>query len=116
MKIGLIQTRGLGDIVIALPIARYFYENNNEVFWPIDENYLASFQEIAPWVNWIGVSRDATDFFHQTPLDLLSEMNVERTIVLYSYLSNNLKLPNKLLQHALKFDEYKYAVSNVPFS
>jgi hypothetical protein len=116
MKIGIIQTRGIGDIVIALPIARYFYDNSNEVFWPIDEIFLPSFQEVAPWVNWIGVSRDAADFFYQTPFDSLVRKNVERTIVLYSYLSSHLELADKLLQKALKFDQYKYAISNVPFS
>lgn len=116
MKIGIIQTRGIGDIVIALPIAKHFHDNSNEVFWPIDENFLPCFQEVAPWVNWIGVPRDAADFFFQTPLDLLVKKNVARTIVLYSYLSSNLGLADKLLQKALKFDQYKYAVSNVPFS
>jgi hypothetical protein len=116
MKIGIIQTRGIGDIIIALPIAKHFFDNGNEVFWPIDENFLPSFQEVSPWVHWIGVSRDDANFFYQTPFDLLVKKSVERTIVLYSYLSSHLELADKLLQKALKFDQYKYAVSNVPFS
>ena len=116
MKIGIIQTRGIGDIIIALPIAKHFFDNGNEVFWPIDENFLPSFQEVSPWVHWIGVSRDDTNFFYQTPFDLLVKKSVERTIVLYSCLSSHLELADKLLQKALKFDQYKYAVSNVPFS
>ena len=115
MKNGVIQTGGIGDIVIALPIAKYFYDDINEVFWPIDENFLPSFQEVAPQVNWIGISRDDADFFYQTPFVLLAKKNVERTIVPYSFLSSHLELADNLLQKVLKFDQYKYTISNAPF-
>jgi hypothetical protein len=116
MKLGLIQTRGIGDIIIALPIAKYFHVDGNEIFWPIAEEYLASFQEVVPWVNWIGVPKNAPDFFYQTPHDLLAERNVDKTITLYNFLSSHPDLPNALLHDALTFDQYKYAISNVPFS
>lgn len=86
MKIGIIQTRGIGDILIALPIAKYFHDNNNEVFWPIDEKFLPSFQEVAPWVNWIGVPRVAADvlfnpeFMYDIPLNLLSRVGVKKLL------------------------------------
>jgi len=36
MQIGLIQTRGIGDIIIALPIADFFTAKGYKVTWPID--------------------------------------------------------------------------------
>ena len=115
MKIGLIQTIGMGDIIIALPIAKFFHEQGNEIFWPILEEFLPSFKSSAPWVNWIGISRDARDFFYQTPLDILSKINAEKIIILYNYMYQHKEIPNKLLQRTLKFDQYKYAISEVPF-
>ncbi|QKM65384.1 hypothetical protein DCO17_09120 [Polynucleobacter tropicus] len=106
----------MGDIIIALPIAKFFSDSGNEVFWPIDEDFISSFREAVPWVNWIAVPKNAKDFFYQTPLDLLTDVGVEDAVILYSYLSSHLDLPNKLLQGVLKFDQYKYAISNVPFS
>ncbi|QWE00600.1 hypothetical protein FD967_00700 [Polynucleobacter sp. JS-Mosq-20-D10] len=119
MKIGLIQSRGLGDIIIALPIARHFYESGDEVFWPINESFLPSFQEATPWVNWIGIGWSDPinfDYMYQVPMDILHKVSVNKVLSLYHYLSTHKDLPNKLLQSTLKFDQYKYAVSNVPFS
>jgi hypothetical protein len=116
MKIGLVQTRGLGDIIIALPIARFYYDIGHEVFWPIDESFLSSFKESAPWVNWIRVSKAAAEPMLIEPFNLLLSAGVDKTIVLYSYLSSDIYQPNKLLQETLKFDQYKYAISDVPFS
>jgi hypothetical protein len=53
MKIGLIQSRGLGHIIIALPIARYFVDRGNEVLWPIHEEFVPSFRHAAPYVEFI---------------------------------------------------------------
>jgi hypothetical protein len=116
MKIGLIQTGGIGDIIISLPIAKHYFEGGNQIFWGIKEEFLKSFKDVAPWVNWFSISKDDPNEAYLTPLNLLAKMNVEKTIVLYSYLSSHLELADKLLQKALKFDQYKYAVSNVPFS
>jgi len=114
--LGLYKRGGIGDIIIALPIARYYFENGNEIFWGIKEDYLRSFKDAAPWVNWFSISKDDPNAAYLTPLNLLASMDVEKTIVLYSYLSYHLELSNKLLRQSLKFDQYKYAVSDVPFS
>ena len=37
-KLGIIQTRGLGDIHIALPIAFFYKKKGFEIYWPIYEN------------------------------------------------------------------------------
>lgn len=47
MRIGLVQTRGIGDIIIALPIAQSFVNDGHEVFWPIDSRFVSSFQAAA---------------------------------------------------------------------
>lgn len=116
MKIGLIQSRGIGDIIIALPIAKYFHEQGHEVYWPIDERFISTFRPAAEYANFIPFKFEHNlDGFIQTPTRLLKESGCDRVIPLYSYLSGtNYNVP--ILYNSLKFDEYKYAVAGVPFN
>lgn len=120
MKIGLIQTRGIGDIVIAAPIAQYYIELGHEVFWPVDQRFRPFVQAVFPDINFLpvnpGVTGDTTlAYFYSAPLAQLQEMGCEQIFSLYSYLSG-LNVVNEKFAKSLKFDEYKYAVANVPFS
>jgi hypothetical protein len=122
MKIGLIQTRGIGDLIIALPIAQYFAERGHQVHWPIDPKFLGFMQRAYPRVNFIAVDtpdcRDgqgARDFFYNEPLQKIKALNCDPIFCLYSHM-DGMKGPNERLAHSLKFDEYKYAVTKVPFS
>jgi hypothetical protein len=119
MKLGIIQTRGLGDIVIAAPIAAYYNNRGFEVFWPIDSDFISSFKDAFPKINFIPIEKtitgDATaDYFYHQPLRELNKIGCEITICLYSYLSE-FDLGNKRLQESLSFDAYKYAIAKVPF-
>lgn len=116
-RVGLIQTRGIGDIIIALPIADYFEELGFEVIWPIDERFVPAFTAAKPSITFLpvpAVEDDPKSYFLTTPLDLLAKYKCERTIILYSYFGS-MNICDTRLSAALKFDEYKYAVSGVPF-
>ena len=118
IKRGIIQSRGLGDIVIALPIARYYADQGDEIIWPICEEFLPSVQAIAPWVTWIGVETDKEGrFFLDTPLQVLQSQgcDLDSALYLYQYLSARPDLTDPELFNILKFDQYKYQVSGVPF-
>jgi hypothetical protein len=115
VNLGLVQIRGLGDIVIAMPIARYFYERGDRIHWPILEAFVPSFHESVPWVNWLGVVPDAVgDCYYKTPMSLL-QGRTDRTICLYHYLASEPTLPDPALSSILKFDQYKFAIAKVPF-
>ncbi len=117
-KIGLIQTRGIGDIIIALPIADHYQELGFDVYWPIDHRFYEMFSRVRPLINFLpvpGRQEDGRDFFLMNPLRLLQEKGCGKTIILYSYISG-LNICDTRLAHALKFDEYKYAIARVPFS
>jgi len=116
MKIGLIQTRGLGDIVMALPIARHFAGRGDEVLWPIDARFIPSFAPAAPYVRFIPVDHTlpADKYMAGEPDRLLKAAGCGRIIALYSYMSGT-NLPNERLAKVLKFDEYKFAIAGVPF-
>lgn len=119
MNIGLIQTGAIGDIIIALPIAKWYWDRGNVVYWPIDSDYFNFFSEAAPYVKFIPVNKNETGYanygyFLGKPLDLLKKTNCQKHYILYSSLSN-LDLGYNRLNYSLKFDEYKYAVACVPF-
>ena len=116
-RLGIIQTRGIGDIIIALPIADHYIANGYEVYWPIDERYCAMFQPIKPSINFLPVShRDPPDYeyFLTEPFELLRQYQCEKTLILYSYLGDR-NIADLRLTNSLKFDEYKYAIAGVPF-
>lgn len=118
MKRGIIQSRGLGDIVIALPIAKHYHDLGDEIIWPICEEFYPSFKDTVPWINWVPMETDPPgNFFLETPLRILAEMGVDidESLYLYQYLNMRPDLTDPELFNILKFDQYKYWVSGVPF-
>jgi hypothetical protein len=118
MKRGIIQSRGLGDIVIALPIARYYADQGDEIYWPVCREFYSSVVSSVPWVNWIAIETDKEGrFFLDTPLQELKAAgcDLEECLYLYQFLSSRPDLTDPEMYNILKFDQYKYARSAVPF-
>jgi predicted nucleotidyltransferase len=110
MKIGIIQSRGLGDLIIALPIAQRYREQGYEVFWPICEEFMPSMTRAAPWVNWIPLKTDQHgNFFYFHAYGNLKYRELDEIVCLYQYLSNMPELSDPTLFPICKFDQYKYA-------
>ena len=116
-KIGLIQTRGIGDIIIALPIADHFIEQGYEIVWPIDQRFMPIFEPIKPAIQFFPVleKEGGPNYLVNEPLAITREQGCERTIILYSYVTNQQVYDPRLTVN-LKFDEYKYAIAGVAFS
>jgi hypothetical protein len=120
MRIGLVQTRGIGDIIIALPLAQYLIDSGHEVIWPIDARFLASFQPANGDIKFLPVAPEVgrtgpRPYFFDEPVAKLRAAGCDAIRVLYSHLAGIQPSRPDLTGH-LKFDEYKYAVANVPFS
>lgn len=115
-KIGIIQSRGLGDIIIALPIAKHYADEGYQVYWPICEEFWPSVKEHAPWVKWIPIPTDRNgDFFYTEPMRRLKTFSVTEVMCLYQSLNvvpELSKVPFFQIQH---FDEFKYSKAGVPF-
>jgi hypothetical protein len=119
-KLGLVQSRGIGDIIIALPIAKHFHDRGISIYWPIDERFLPSFETAVDYVKFLPFRFEPNlDGFLRNPLRLFREAGCDRYVVLYSVLTTQgaefQGVTNKALSASLKFDEYKYAVAGVPF-
>lgn len=122
MKIGFIQTGAIGDIVIALPAAKWYVDRGCQIFWPIDSRFFDFFKKAAPYVDFLPVPTEipSIDWHLGTPIKLLNDVGIKDYFILYSYIGSagkRLQLGHpEILYQSLKFDEYKYAVCQVPFS
>jgi hypothetical protein len=115
VQVGLIQSAGIGDIIIALPIADFYLDRGASVVWPIHEQLLPMFSAANPRVKWIGL--EAVEGVRYTaPVRVLSEVGCDYTYSLYNRSHVNELVANRQLARSLKFDEYKYAIAGVPFS
>ena len=114
-KLGIIQTGGLGDIHIALPIAKYYEKKNYEINWPIFEMWVAQMQHYVPWINWIGVERDEKDHAYNKPLLILNKLKMDKILPLYHFLGSKIDLSNTPFFPHVSFDEFKYLRAKVPF-
>jgi len=121
MKIGFIQSRGLGDIIIAAPIAQHWIRQGHEIFWPIDHEFFDYVTLALPEIRFIRLpealctDRRDRNYYFDGPLQILQSLACERIISLYSALAG-LPVTNEDLARSLKFDEYKYAICGLPFA
>lgn len=116
LKLGIIQSRGLGDILITLPIAKYYADNGYTVHWPICEEFHSSVKDTAPWVNWISLPTDKQgQFFYNEPMKRLRNLKCDEIICLYQALNVVPELSKQPYFQVQHFDEFKYTKAGVPF-
>lgn len=115
-RLGIIQSRGLGDLVISLPIAHYYHKQGWEIYWPINEEFMTSMQPAAPWVHWIPIPFDPPGrYFYDVPMERLKNFGCDEILPLYQALTNHPEFSNEIYFQHTKFDQYKYIKAGVPF-
>lgn len=114
-RLGIIQSRGLGDIVIALPIAHHYYQEGWEIYWPICEEFVASFKDTVPWIKWIPIRPDLGAFFYDVPMERLRNFKCTDVICLYQSLTGHPEFIARPEFQITKFDQIKYHIAGVPF-
>jgi len=114
-KLGIVQSRGLGDIVISIPIAGHFRDQGWEIHWPVLESFIPNLQNNVPWVKWIPVPFDPPGrYFYDVPMQRLKNFKVDETLCLYQALTGHKFHEEKYFQFT-KFDQYKYIQAGIPF-
>jgi hypothetical protein len=115
-RLGLIQSRGIGDIVIALPIAAYYAKRGYEVIWPISEHFINHFRDAVDYVEFVSLEEDSANrWYYDTPLSILQHRGCDKIIPLYNALRRPGYPVRRDLARSLHFDEYKFKVAKVPF-
>lgn len=115
MKLGLIQSRGLGDIAIALPIAHHYHKEGWEVHWPITDTWVEQMQNVAPYVHWHPLKPDHGPFFYDIPMAILKDLGVDETICFYNSLTGHPEFGDTPYFQHVTFDRFKYIKAGVPF-
>lgn len=114
-KLGIIQSRGLGDIVIALPIAWEYHNQGWKIYWPILEEFIPNVKDHVPWVNWVPLSYDAPGrYFYDVPLQRLRNLGCDEILPLYQHLTGHDFKDQAYFQYT-SFDQYKYIRAGVNF-
>ncbi len=137
-KLGIIQLRGAGDCLIALPIAKYFYNQGHEIYWVIDAKFEKAFQYAAPYVKFIPLAVDEetlwsnirNPYWFETPRQMLMDAGCAE-VISFPYeetlhfkkigMASRLIDPVSIrakelgLSFHTTFDQFKYAVTSVPF-
>jgi hypothetical protein len=114
-KLGIIQSRGLGDIIIALPIALHYHEQGYHVHWPIIEQWTEQMNIAAPWVKWIPITPDQGPFFYDIPMQRLKNFGCDEIICLYQALTGHPDFTQRPEFQITGFDQIKYHIAKVPF-
>jgi hypothetical protein len=103
-KIGIIQPRRLGDLLIVLPIARWLFDRGYEVWWPICHEWM-DIKNYVSYVNFIDIGTPEGSYenaheFLVTKVDRIIDLGIG---------------VGRKLKWTLPFDEWKYKEAGVPF-
>lgn len=117
-SVGLIQPGKLGDIIICLPIAHYYFNKGYKIIWPIFFNFKSMFEEVIDYVNFIPITNNVYNCIDESS-KLLKDYNVDQVFDVAATFPGStsteeyVKLGDGFGKE--KFDEFKYRKCNVPF-
>lgn len=109
-KIGIIQPGKIGDILIVLPIAKWYADRGYEVLWPVYAEYLHLFEYI-DYVTPIGIATGAGHGYQKA----LTALKTRTTNIIDLGIGFG-RDETDWLASGLAFDRWKYKEAKVPFS
>lgn len=115
-KIGIIRPCKIGDLIISLPIGKYYFDQGYEVYWPIMQKYYLSFQEVAGhYINFIPITDNNLFVVNLAKQELINK-GIENILNL-TFNVGTFSDSNSLLfkQDSATFDEFIYKLAKVPF-
>lgn len=117
-RLGIIQPGRLGDIIICLPIAKWYADRGYEVFWPIEHSYVRNFLGYVDYVNFVGIDSLDCNAARKECIPLCNTV-LDLSISFPNSHTYNDSLFYQLRQampwQAMPFDQIKYEFANVPF-
>ena len=116
--IGINQPGRIGDIVMSLPIAKYYNDKGYKVVWPIAAPFIPFFTAVVDYAQFIPVRHANiadTAHWYNTAEELLKGFDCEKIFKLLYNMEGTGKQSGEWKATGLKFDEYRYQVCDVPF-
>lgn len=113
-KLGIIQPGKIGDIIICLPISKWYADRGWSVIWPVHKDIINNFIGYVDYVQFIPLN----DFNCMAAHQLCFQNSCNRVIDLaFTLPGANSHNTDWYLNHndSLSFDEMKYAIAEVPF-
>lgn len=115
-KLGIIRPCKIGDLIISLPIGKYYHDKGYEVLWPIMSNYYQMFNEIAGhYIKFVPIL-DSTGFAVNLARESLVK-NKSNEILNLTFNVGTFSDENSInfKKSNLHFDEFIYKLAGVPF-
>jgi hypothetical protein len=117
-SVGILQPGKLGDIIICLPIAKYYHDNGYKVYWPVFSNYKNMVEEVIDYVTFYSVTENVYNCFNEAKvicekLKPTHIFDIAATFPGSSCTEEYVKLGDGFGEE--KFDQFKYRKCNVPF-
>ena len=111
-RLGIIQPGKIGDIIICLPIAKWYADKGYDVIWPVDRNIIRNFLAYVDYVHFIAIDFNCQEA-HQVCRNMLCNTIIDIAFTIpgsSGYNDNCYKVNWKY-----SFDEFKYELAGVPF-
>lgn len=112
MKLGIIQPGKIGDIVILLPVAKFYRDRGYKIIWPVDRRIIKNFIGYVDYVEFKECSFDCAEARR------ICQENFCDKVIDVSFTIPNASIENTrhyLESWLAEFDEYKYHLARVPF-
>ncbi len=109
--LGIVQPGRVGDIIIVLPIAKWYYDRGFKVFWPICSEYLPLFDYVN-YVEPIDIGDNISKSYYEA-IGSLREKKVDNILDLGIGFGRE---EGDWIDSGLRFNEWKYKEAKVPFS
>ena len=114
--LGIIQPGRIGDIILCLPIAKYYADRGYKVTWPIFSEYCGMFAEVVDYVHFIPITSDIYKCVSDAKIWLLHNdliLDLAATFPNSTCTDAYVKSGDGLGD--IKADQFKYLTAEVPF-
>lgn len=105
----IIQPGKIGDIIILIPVAKWYQDKGYDIVWPVCKSYIAMFQDAVPYVKFIPIDKISYN------LAKMATGKVDLCVDTYFGFSDRKDVTDAWTKSGLTFDQYKYKLANVPF-
>lgn len=111
-RLGIIQPGRLGDIIICLPIAKYYFDRGYEISWPVLCDYFDIFRDI-DYIEAVSLKCDINNSVLRAK-EICNQAQCEELDLSFGFFGSSVAEYHSNTNYAPNFVEAKYKLSNVP--